>query len=78
MKTLLSRKDFQLQGLLLIIQLMKFSRTISIMIIIGVIIIIILGDQLIVGINILGLIAVKRRENRAHTEFYNGGLCIIA
>ena len=36
-------------------------------------IIIILGDQLIVGINILGLIAVKRQENRAHTEFYKGG-----
>ena len=36
------------------------------------VIIIITGYQLIVGINI-GLIAVKRRENRAHTEFYNDG-----
>ena len=44
------------------------------MIIIGVIIIIIVtGDQLIIGINSLGLIAVKGRENGVHTEFYNGG-----
>ena len=42
----------------------------GIMIIIGVIIIIIITrDQLIVGINTLGLIAVKRRENGVRTEF---------
>ena len=43
------------------------------MIIIGVIIIIFTGDQLIIGINSLGLITVKGWENRVHTEFYNGG-----
>ena len=36
------------------------------------VIIIITGDQLIVRINI-GFIAVKRWENRAHTEFDNDG-----
>ena len=36
------------------------------------VIVIIIGDRLIVGINI-GLIAVKQLENRAHMEFYNDG-----